>query len=234
MIKKFILSLFVGATLFSSCDTISNLPGVYNVPVTEEEAGTGIRQALSNGIATAITTLGKENGFFGDKAYKLFFPPDAAKIEGTLRDIGLGSQVDKAILQINRSAEDAVNYAKPIFANAIKQMTIQDALAIVRGGNTAATDYFREKTRAQLLEAFRPSVQQSLDRVGATRYYGDAVNTYNKLPTTFKKLNPDLAGYVVEKATDALFDQIEKEEANIRANPAARTTEILKKVFGQR
>jgi hypothetical protein len=237
MIRKLVLFLAIGSavigTTLVSCDTLSNLPtGVYGTPVTEGEAATGIRQALSNGIATAITNLGRENGFFGDKAYKVLLPPDAAKIEGTLRDIGLGSQVDKAILQINRAAEDAVGYAKPIFVNAIKEMTIQDALNIVKGSNSAATDYFREKTRAQLVEAFRPSIQQSLDRLSATRYYTEMVTTYNKLPTTFRKINPDLTAYVVNKATDALFDQIEKEEANIRANPAARTTEILKKVFG--
>lgn len=237
MIRKLVLPLFLGASIIGttivSCDTISNLPGVYgSAPITEGEAANGIRDALSNGISTAITNLGRENGFFGDKAYKLLLPPDAAKVEGTLRDIGLGSQVDRAILQINRAAEDAVGYAKPIFANAIKEMTIQDALGIVRGGNSAATDYFRNKTREQLLQAFRPSIQQSLDRLQATRYYSDIVSMYNKLPTTRNKVSPDLTGYVVGRATDALFDQIEKEEANIRANPAARTTEILKKVFG--
>ncbi len=237
MIRKLVLPLFLGASIIGttivSCDTISNLPGVYgSAPITEGEAANGIRDALSNGISTAITSLGRENGFFGDKAYKLLLPPDAAKVEGTLRDIGLGSQVDRAILQINRAAEDAVGYAKPIFANAIKEMTIQDALGIVRGSNSAATDYFRNKTREQLLQAFRPSIQQSLDRLQATRYYSDIVSMYNKLPTTRNKVSPDLTGYVVGRATDALFDQIEKEEANIRANPAARTTEILKKVFG--
>jgi hypothetical protein len=146
--------------------------------------------------------------------------------------MGMGTQVDKAILSINRGAEDAVAYAKPIFLDAIKEMTLTDALNIVKGKNDAATQYFRQKTMQKLIDAFRPSVQASLDKVSATKYYADLVNTYNKLPTTFNKVNPDLTSYVVGKAVDALFDQVAKEEANIRANPTARATDILKKVFG--
>jgi len=144
----------------------------------------------------------------------------------------MGKMVDKAILSINRAAEDAVGYAKPIFVNAIKEMTLIDAINIVRGPKDAATNYFKGKTRDALLAAFLPSVKSSLDRVDATKYYADIVNTYNNFPTTFKKINPDLPSFVVGKATDALFDQIAKEEANIRENPVARTTEILRKVFG--
>lgn len=217
---------------FVSCETLSSLPGVKG-PVTESEAGEGIRQALTQGVNTAIFQLNKENGFFGNQAYKLLLPPDASRVESVLRTIGMGSQVDKAILQINRAAEDAVGYAKPIFVNAITEMSIADALQIIRGGKDAATNYFRQKTREQLIAAFSPSIRQSLDRLDATRYYGDIVKTYNNLPTSRTKVNPDLADYVVGKATDALFDQIQKEEANIRANPVARTTAILKKVFGQ-
>ena len=232
--KKIFLPLFIVVFSFASCDTLSQLPSVNGQgPVTENQAGLGIREALSNGIASAIMNLNKENGFFGNQAYKMFLPADAKKMENTLRNIGMGSQVDKAILQINRAAEDAVGYAKPIFVNAIKEMTIQDALGLVKGGSTAATDYFRQKTRAQLITAFSPSIKSSLDKVEATKYYSDLVNTYNRIPTTMKKINPDLASYVAEKATDALFDQIQQEEANIRANPAARTSEILKKVFGK-
>jgi hypothetical protein len=144
----------------------------------------------------------------------------------------MGNMVDKAILQINRAAEDAVGYAKPIFVDAIKEMTIMDAITIVRGTNDAATNYFRQKTTDKLIVAFTPSIKNSLDKLNATKYYADVVNTYNSFPTTFTKINPDLPSYVVSKAVGALFDQIAKEEANIRANPVARTTEILKKVFG--
>ncbi len=200
--------------------------------VTEAEAGQGIKEALTQGVTNAVLNLNKTDGFFGSEIYKVLLPPDAAKIESTLRNIGMGAQVDKAILAINRGAEDAVGYAKPIFVDAIKQMTVTDALNIVKGPKDAATQYFKQKTTQKLVEAFTPSVKSSLEKVDATKYYGDIVNTYNKLPTTFNKVNPDLTSFVVGKAVDALFDQVAKEEANIRANPLARTTDILRKVFG--
>jgi len=223
---------------FSACETLSSLPtlggGTTSGPVTETEAGQGIREALAQGVTTAIFNLNKENAFFGNDFYKVLLPADAQKIESTLRRVGLGKEVDKAILQINRAAEDAVGFAKPVFVDAIRQMSITDAFNIIRGERNSATNYFRGKTREKLLAAFAPSVKQSLDKVGATKYYSDMVNLYNNIPTTFTKINPDLPSYVVGKATDALFDQIEKEEANIRENPVARTTAILKKVFGSR
>ncbi|MCZ2458472.1 MAG: DUF4197 domain-containing protein [Chitinophagales bacterium] len=200
--------------------------------VTEAEAGQGIKEALTQGVTNAVLNLNKTDGFFGSEIYKVLLPPDAAKIESTLRNIGMGAQVDKAILAINRGAEDAVGYAKPIFVEAIKQMTVTDALNIVKGPKDAATQYFKQKTTQKLVDAFTPSVKSSLDKTDATKYYGDIVNTYNNFPTTFKKINPDLTSFVVGKAVDALFDQVAKEEANIRANPLARTTDILRKVFG--
>ena len=210
--------------IFSKKDTTAS--------ITENEAGQGIKEALTQGVTNAVLNINKTDGFFGSAFYKLLLPPDAKKVETTLRNLGMGAQVDKAILQINRGAEDAVGYAKPIFVDAIKQMTITDALNIIRGQKDAATQYFKQKTTEKLIAAFTPSVKTSLDKVDATKYYGNIVTTYNKLPTTFNKINPDLTSYVVGKAVDALFDQVAKEEANIRANPVARTTDILKKVFG--
>jgi hypothetical protein len=183
-------------------------------------------------VGRGISYLNKTDGFFGNNVYKLFLPPEAQKIENTLRNLGMGSIVDRAILQINRAAEDAVGYASPIFVDAIREMTIADAINIIKGPPDAATQYFREKTTQKLINAFTPIIKQSLDKFSATKYYGDVVNTYNNFPTTINKLNPDLPSYVVGKAVNALFDQIAQEEANIRANPVARTTEILKKVFG--
>lgn len=200
---------------------------------SQSEAGSAIKEALAKGVATGIASLNKTDGFFGNELYKMLLPPDAVKIGNTLRGIGLGSQVDKAILQINRAAEKAVGFAAPIFTDAIKQMTITDALKLVQGGNNSATEYFKSKTTDKLKAAFSPVIQGSLDSTNATRYYGDIVNSYNKLPTTFNKVNPDLQDYVTGMAVTALFDQIGKEEANIRANPAARTTELLQKVFGK-
>jgi hypothetical protein len=225
-----ILAIALASFSFSGCEVLKQLPigGVY----TEQEAGMGIREALSNGITSAVLNLNKTDGFFGSQAYKMFLPADAKKIENTLRDLGFNNMVDKAILQINRAAEDAVGFAKPIFASAIKEMTITDAINIVKGGKNAATNYFKEKTSIKLIEAFSPVVKGSLDKLEATKYYTDVVTKYNNFPTTIKKINPDLPSFVVGKAVDALFDQVAKEEANIRENPLARTSEILRKVFG--
>jgi hypothetical protein len=200
--------------------------------ITENEAGQGIKEALTQGVTTAVLNLNKTDGFFGSEFYKMLLPEDAKKVEKTLRNLGMGAQVDKAILSINRGAEDAVAFAKPIFVDAIKEMTLTDALNILKGDKDEATKYFKDKTKQKLIAAFTPSVKASLDKVDATKHYSDIVNTYNKLPTTFKKADPDLTSYVVGKAVDALFDQVAKEEANIRANPLARGSDILKKVFG--
>jgi Protein of unknown function (DUF4197) len=210
------------------------LKGIPFAGISEKEAGQGVKEALAQGVTKAVLNLHKTDGFFRSDLYKVLLPPDAQKAESVLRKIGLGGQVDKAILAINRGAEEAVGEAGPIFVNAVKAMTLTDALAIVRGDKDAATQYFKRNTSQQLMTAFTPSVEASLDRTNATKYYSDIANTYNRLPTGFSKVNPDLTNYVVQKAVDALFDQIAIEEANIRANPLARTTEILKKVFGAR
>lgn len=232
--KKLLLAL-MSVTVLVSCDVLNKLPQTTGIGgITEAEAGQGIKQALSQGLAGAVLQLNKQDGFFKDAFYKILLPPDAKKVENTLRDLGFNNLVDKAILQINRGAEDAAGYAKPIFADAIRNMTLQDAIGLVRNGDTSATHFFREKTTDKLIAAFLPVIKASLDKVEATKYYGDAINKYNNFPTTFRKINPDLASFVTAKATDALFDLVAKEEKNIRTNIAARTTDILRKVFGQK
>ncbi len=232
--KKLLLAL-MSVTVLVSCDVLNKLPQTTGIGgITEAEAGQGIKQALSQGLAGAVLQLNKQDGFFKDAFYKILLPPDAKKVENTLRDLGFNNLVDKAILQINRGAEDAAGYAKPIFADAIRNMTLQDAIGLVRNGDTSATHFFREKTMDKLIAAFLPVIKASLDKVEATKYYGDAINKYNNFPTTFRKINPDLASFVTAKATDALFDLVAKEEKNIRTNIAARTTDILRKVFGQK
>jgi hypothetical protein len=199
--------------------------------VTEAEAGSGVKEALNNGINSAVSFLNKPDAFFKSELYKVLLPPDAKKMEKTLRDIGMGKMCDDAVEAINRGAEDAVGYATPIFVDAIKQMTVTDALKLVTGGKNSITEFFKAKTSAKLKEAFMPVINKSLEKTNATKYYGDAVNRYNKVPLV-KKMNPDLAGYVTDRTLFALFDRIGVEEANIRNNPAARTTDLLKKVFG--
>lgn len=213
---------------------LKSASGTPGAGVSENEAGMGIKEALEKGVSAGIAMLNKKDGFLGNEVYKVLLPPDALKAEKTLRSIGLGSEVDKAITQINRAAEDAVGYAKPIFVNAIKQMTINDAMALLTGGSRSATDYFQNKTTTSLKAAFSPVIDSALEKTSATKYYSTLVTKYNSLPTTFNKINPDLKGYVTERAVTALFDQIAKEEQSIRANPAARTSELLKKVFGSK
>lgn len=229
--KKIITVLFFSFSL-NGCEVLNNLPVGTGGGVTETEAADGIKEALGQGLVKAVLQLNKEDGFFKDAFYKILLPPDAKKIENTLRDLGFNKMVDKAILQINRAAEDAAGFAKPIFVDAIKSMTIADAIGLVKNGDTSATHFFRVKTTDKLIAAFSPVIKNSLDKLEATKYYADVVNTYNNFPTTIKKINPDLPGHVTGKAVDALFDLVGKEERNIRQNIAARTTELLRKVFG--
>ncbi|MDZ4808339.1 MAG: DUF4197 domain-containing protein [Bacteroidota bacterium] len=228
--KKLLSVLLLSATL-SSCDVLSKLPTGMG-GVTEGEAGAGIKEALGQGLVRAVLQLNRPDGFFKDALYKVLLPPDAKKIENTLRDLGMNKMVDKAILAINRAAEDAAGFAKPIFLDAIKSMTISDAIGLIKNGDTSATHFFRVKTTDKLIAAFMPVIKSSLDKVEATKYYGDIVTTYNNFPTTFKKINPDLPSFVTGRATNALFDIVAKEEINIRQNILARTTDLLRKVFG--
>ena len=153
---KRLFTAIILSSLFYGCDIISQLP--QSTGVTESEAGQGIKEALSQGLVKSILHLNREDGFFKDALYKILLPNDAKKIENTLRDLGLGSMVDKAILQINRGAEDAAGYAKPIFAEAIRSITISDAIGLVRNGDTSATHFFREKTTEALTNAFLPFI----------------------------------------------------------------------------
>lgn len=234
MKKLFTLSLVLFSITLGSCDVINQAAGAVGVGtgISNAEAGSGIKEALAQGIAKSVLQLNTTDGFFKDAIYKVLLPPDAKKIENTLRSLGFNSMVDKAILQINRGAEDAAGFAKPIFVDAIKSMTLNDAIGLIRNGDTSATHFFREKTTDRLMAAFAPVIKSSLDKTDATKYYSEMVTKYNNLPIVFKKVNPDLTGYVTERATGALFNLIAKEEVNIRTNLAARTSDLLKKVFG--
>lgn len=235
---KKIYFLLITIALFSSLGAQTILDKAKNVisgnsQATEAEAGGGVKEALNNGIKSAVSHLNKPDAFFKNEIYKVLLPPEAQKMEKTLRDIGLGKMADDAIEAINRGAEDAVGFATPIFVDAIKQMTVTDALKLVTGEKNSITEFFRSKTSAKLKEAFLPVINTSLEKVNATKYYGDAVTRYNKVPFV-KKMNPDLADHVADKTLFALFDRIGVEEANIRNNPAARTSDLLKKIFGSK
>lgn len=194
------------------------------------QIGTAIKNALLQGTSKSADQLSALNGFFGDTAVKIFFPPQAQKAEKVLREIGLSKLCDDAILSLNRAAEDAAKQAKPIFVDAIKKMSFDDVKAILTGPQDAATQYFKKNTSDQLTATFNPIVKTSLDKVGATKYYSQVANEYNKIPFV-RKLDPNIDAYVTQKAIDGLFLKIALEELNIRKNFNARTTPVMKKVF---
>jgi hypothetical protein len=198
---------------------------------TALEIGTGIKEALEVGISRGADLLSAKDGYLGNVAVKLLFPPEAQKVEKTLRSLGLGSLADNVITSLNRAAEDAAKEAKPIFVSAIKQMTVTDATNILLGNQNSATEYFKKATTAQLMSKFKPVIATSLDKVGATRYWSTATGQYNKLPMV-TRVNTDLSDYATQKAIEGMFIQVAQEELTIRNNIGARSSTLLQKVFG--
>lgn len=221
---------------FLSCAELSQIASstgtsTTDVKPTNSEVINGLKEALVKGAEYASTNASKEDGYFKNPQLKIPFPPEAAKVESKLRDIGLGGEVDKFILSLNRAAEEAAGNAVPVFKEAIMSMTVEDGWAILNGPDDAATQYLKETTTTQLTTEFKPVVENALDDVNATKYYDDLVNTYNKIPFV-EKVNPDLSEYATEMAIDGLFVLVADEEKKIREDPVERTTELLKKVFG--
>jgi len=231
MKKVLILISFI---LFTwSCDILQELEvSTSTTPtLTTNEIINGLKEALRVGTNNAIGTLSQKDGFFGNSLLKIPFPEEVKVIEEKLRSIGLNKMVDDFVLNLNRGAEEAVKKAGPIFMDAIRSMTISDARNILNGPDNAATEYFRTKTSQQLTSAFKPEVQNTLDQVNVTKYWGDVTSAYNKIPFT-TKVDTDLVQYVTGKAIDGLFMKIAEEEKKIREDPVARVSDILKKVFG--
>ena len=199
--------------------------------LTSDEVAKGLKEALTSGVSKGADIASALDGFYKNSFIKIPFPPEVREVETKLRQIGLGSEVDKFVLSLNRAAEDAAKQSKPIFVSAITSLTIQDVWGILKGENNAATEYLKRSTSTQLTSTFQPVIRESLNKVNATKYYSDLVNTYNRLPMV-KKVNPNLDQYATQKAIDGLFYLVAQEEINIRENPVARTTDILKKVFG--
>lgn len=235
MKKVFVLPLLV---LLLSCTTLQQAAGSFpstkttpNAP-SQSQVVEGLKQALTIGTQNSTSRLSAVDGFFADATIKILMPPEAKSVEKTLRTFGLGSLVDKTILSLNRAAEDAAKSATPIFVDAIKQMTITDALGILQGGDFAATNYFKDKTTASLAAAFSPVIAKSLDKTDATKYWNDMFTAYNKFST--KKVPTDLNAYVTQKAIDGIFYEVGLEEQKIRKDPAARVTDLLQQVFGSK
>ncbi len=207
------------------------LMGQNGTGFSESEAADGIKEALVKGTGNSVNLVSQQNGYFGNVEIKIPFPPEEKDMESKLRSIGMGKQVDETVLSINRAAEDASKDAKDIFIDAIKNMSLTDAINIVKGDNDAATKYLQKTTSPQLNEKFRPNIKSSLDKVEATKHWEELIKAYNRIPFV-KKLNPDLTAYVTGKAIDGLFIMIAKEEYKIRKDPLAQTSDLLKKVFG--
>jgi hypothetical protein len=224
---------------FGSNGTIKNLgkaigvnTGNSNSSFTQSEAAQAIKEALSNGITKGVDKVSVADGYFKNAMIKILLPPEAQQAETALRGIGMSNLVDEAVARMNHAAEDAAKKATPIFLNAIQQMTVNDAINIVNNKQQdAATKFLQRTTTEQLVAAFKPSIKEALDKSLATKYWADMTNAYNEIPFV-EKINTDLPDYVTRKAITGLFYMIAQEEAQIRKDPVARTTEILRKVFG--
>ena len=228
----FILAL-LSLTACDTTDLNSVLGAVLNSEngLTSTEIGSGLKEALEIGISKGSDRLSRENGYF-ESPYKILLPEAVRKVTDRLQNIPGFSNLEANILEkINRGAEDAASKAKPIFVNAIKSMTITDALGILKGDKDAATVYLKRVTYQQLYNEFNPVIVESLDKFNARQYWSDAVNTYNRIPLLNDEVDPDLDDYVTNKALDGLFSQVAKEELDIRNNIGARTTDLLRRVF---
>ncbi len=199
--------------------------------LSNDEIIRGLKQALTIGTDSSAKRLNKADGFFANAAIKILMPAEAQKAEKTLRQFGMGSLVDKAVLSMNRAAEDAAGGISTIFWDAIKGMTLTDGLSILRGGDFAATDFLKKNTSLQLTEKMRPVIEQSLSKANATTYWKDVFTAYNKLSK--QPVNTDLAAYVTERSLSGVFYSIGQEEQKIRKDPAAQVTDLLKKVFAK-
>jgi len=192
----------------------------------------GIKEALAIGTEKAVNSLSKADGYFGNKAVKILMPKSIQKVADMARVAGYEKQVDEFVLSMNRAAEAAVPVAAKIFGDAIRGMTVDDVRGILTGGDTAATEFFKRTSEKKLYAAFKPVVSKKVDEVGATRAYKELMGRYEQVPLMQSK-SLDLDDYVTRKALDGVFYMVGQEEKQIRTNPAARTTDLLKSVFGK-
>jgi hypothetical protein len=198
--------------------------------LSDAKIGAGLKEALQVATEKTVSLTGKTDGYFTNQAIKILMPERLRTFESGLRAVGYGPQIDELVLGMNRAAERAAPQAKQIFFDAIGGMTFDDARKILNGGDTAATQYFEAKTTPQLTAAFRPVVEQSMSQVGVSRQYKDLVSRFDAIPFA-KSQAFDLDGYVVDKGLGGLFVVLGEQEKQIRTNPAARATDLLKEVF---
>ncbi|MEM6913263.1 MAG: DUF4197 domain-containing protein [Pseudomonadota bacterium] len=203
--------------------------------LTSAEAAQGIRAALDQGVAAAVSQVGRRDGYFADRQIKIPLPPRLAAAQSQLSAFGLSGMLDQMQLEINRGAEQAAPEARSIFVSAIRSMTINDAFGIVNGGPTSATTYFQNRTTSSLTRLFRPSIETALTRTGAIQTYDNILASLAGIPLAPQmgaNARNDLIDHGVGKGLDGLFYYVAREEEAIRTNPAKRTSEILRRVFG--
>ena len=205
-------------------------------PLDDSTIVKGLKEALATGTERAVTEVSKPDGYFGNQLIKILLPDRIRQAADLLAEIGYRQQVDEFVLSMNRAAEKAAPKAASFFGDAIRQMSVEDARGILSGGDMAATKFFEKKTRSQLFTAFKPSVTRSMDQVGTARAYKEMIGTYETVPLASVMGTPslDLDTYVTNKALDGLFIKVGEEEKKIRTNPASRTTDLLRTVFGSK
>lgn len=219
--------------MLSGCDQLAQIASEYplNTAPTQSEISAGLKEALRVGINRAVSSTNQTNGFYSNSLIHINVPPEVEKIKSTLTQLGYTKPIDEFEKSLNRAAEEASGEAVSIFTNAIAQMTFTDVMEIWKGEDDAATKYLERTSTAQLEQAFSPITKKAIEEVGVTKHWDDIANIYNKIPLV-SPINPNLEEYVNQQAIHGLFLMVEKEEKKIREDPAARTTEILKRVFG--
>ena len=232
--KKIFALVFAACFMLSGCAELqqvaAQLPQTAGGILSNADIAAGLKEALDKGIDTQVSKLTQTDGFYKNQLVKILLPDELQKVDKTLRTIGLGSLADEGLKVLNRAAEDAVKEATPIFVNAVKQMTFNDAKNILLGNDQAATTYLKSTTSTQLYAKFNPVIKSSFAKVGADKVWTNIITQYNKVPLV-QKVDPDLTNYVTNKAMDGVFKMIAVEEKNIRTDINARTSALLKRVF---
>ena len=226
------ITVFFIALTFMGCAELQKV--VNQLPqggvLTQEQIGNGLRQALDNGIQHQVSKLTTTDGFYKNDLVKILLPEELQAVDKGLRSIGLGNLADEGLKAINRTAEDAVKTATPIFVNAVKEITFNDAKNILLGADNAATSYLEGKTTSALYADFNPVIKNSFSKVGADKIWSNLITKYNSIPFV-KKVNPDLTDYVTTQALDGVFTMIAVEEKGIREKVGLRDTALLRQVF---
>ncbi|HTY40776.1 MAG TPA: DUF4197 domain-containing protein [Thermoanaerobaculia bacterium] len=225
--------LFLAAPLVLAQIDVSKIFGGGGKDLSNQDIVSGLKEALTVGTTNTVDLTGKPDGYFGNAAIKILLPKQLDHVEQGLRLLGQGDKVDELVLSMNRAAEKAAPGARDIFWGAIKSMTFDDARKILSGGDTAATDYFRAKTSDALTASFRPVVVDSMKDVGVVQQFKQLQSAYQSVPLASALPSVDIESYVVAKALDGLFYVLGQQEKEIRTNPAAQVTSLLKKVFGK-